>query len=147
MTKNIEFYCDGGARGNPGPAAIGVVIKINTKTIKTISQTIGDTTNNVAEYQALVAALQYCADQQQLQDHKIKVFMDALLVVKQVMGEYKIKSTHLKPLLAKVKFLTAKFALPVVFQTVPREQNKEADFLVNKALDSGMTGSRPNFGL
>ena len=128
----VVVYCDGGSRGNPGPSALGVVIK-TTKgdAIAEISEFLGVQTNNYAEYMAVVRAMEY------LRDNNIKsaqFYLDSQLVVRQLNGEYKIKSDNIKRLNQKVNELRA--YVDVSFEHVYRENNKEADAEVNKALDN-----------
>ena len=130
MSKNLEIFTDGASSGNPGPAAIGVVIKENGKTIKTLAKDIGTATNNIAEYVALVFALQEALVQRATQ---ISVFTDSELLYKQVMGEYKIKNAQLKLFFEQVQHLRTGFKVFTI-QHVPREQNKEADRLAQKAI-------------
>jgi ribonuclease HI len=133
MSKiNLTIYSDGGARGNPGSAAIGVVIYDGDKIVKKISKTIGETTNNQAEYQALIAGLKKA---QELGANTAKCFLDSELVVSQVTGKYKVKEPRLQEKVAEVLKLTNKFD-SVDFKHVPREKNQLADALVNKALDN-----------
>ncbi|HUT22020.1 MAG TPA: ribonuclease HI family protein [Candidatus Bipolaricaulota bacterium] len=128
----IVIFSDGGARGNPGPAAIGVIIENDTgKSIKKISRYIGETTNNQAEYQALLAGLAYAKD---LKPEEVNCYLDSELVVKQLNGEYKVKDKDLAAQFIKIWNLVHDFK-KVVFHHVPREKNKKADALVNSALD------------
>jgi len=130
--KKYIIYSDGGARGNPGPAAIGVVIKDEKNNlIQEISKTIGETTNNQAEYQALLAGLEAV---KKLGAEEVDCFLDSELVVKQLRHEYKVKNKELAPLFVKVHNLSLQFK-KISFTHVRREQNKEADKLVNDALD------------
>ena len=130
--KGLNIYTDGGARGNPGPAAIGVVVKDGEgKIIHQFGRTIGKTTNNVAEYQAVVSALEWLATQ--FRPGKINFFSDSTLIVNQIKGDWKIKEAHLKPLVSRVRQLVGQ--LTVTYTAIPREQNFEADALVNQALD------------
>lgn len=125
------LHTDGGARGNPGPAAIGVVLKNGDDLLDSIAKTIGSTTNNQAEYQALVAGLELALQ------HKITeldVFADSELIIKQVRGEYKVKNTELRPWNLRAQALIAEIGT-VRCHVVRREKNTEADALVNKALD------------
>jgi len=127
----LSIFTDGGARGNPGPAAIGVVIKEGKKTIKEYGCYIGETTNNQAEYQALISALESAKD---LGAQEIDLNMDSELIVKQIKGEYKVKNADLAPLF--LKFYNLKIGLKkFTVRHIPREKNKEADKLVNGALD------------
>ncbi|MCX6736843.1 MAG: ribonuclease HI family protein [Candidatus Parcubacteria bacterium] len=131
MTE-IKVYADGGSRGNPGPAAIGVVVGE-----KEYAQCIGKATNNVAEYQAAILALKKTRSllgKEKLKDTLVIVHMDSELVVKQLTGQYKILEHDLQPYFLEVWNL--KFDFPHLnFLHIPREKNTRADRLVNKALD------------
>lgn len=129
--STYRVHTDGGSRGNPGPAAIGAVIEADGKVVKTISATIGVTTNNQAEYQALHAALTWCRDNGATIVH---VYADSELVVKQLRGEYKMKNKDLAPWYLKIQSLVNQIGR-VTFTAIPREQNSAADALVNRALD------------
>jgi ribonuclease HI len=137
----FTIYSDGGSRGNPGPAACGVVIFNGDKEIKRLNKTIGNTTNNQAEYQALEMGLNWiklnCYADIALCDEgsKISCKLDSELVVKQLNGEYKIKNVELKPWFAKIRNLVIELGGGVTFSHIRREQNKIADMLVNEALD------------
>lgn len=126
------IHTDGGSRGNPGPAAIGAVIERDGKVVQTISQTIGSTTNNQAEYQAVHAALSFV----EVQQGKVaEVYADSELVVKQLRGEYKMKNAALAPWFIKIKSLENSIGR-VHYHAIPREENAAADALVNQALDA-----------
>ena len=131
--SKLTIYTDGAARGNPGPAAIGCVIKDDKGTIvATISRCLGATTNNQAEYRAIIAALEKAAS---IGAKQIALFSDSELVVKQINGQYKVKHAALRPLyLEVVKLAGALESFKI--SNVPRERNKEADALANKALDN-----------
>jgi ribonuclease HI len=132
---SVVVYTDGGARGNPGPAAAGVVIQKDGETIATIGQFLGKTlTNNWAEYQALIIALQKLTSLG-LTDETVEVRMDSELIVKQMRGEYRVKHADLKTLYLQVQELLDGLGT-VRFVHIRREQNKEADALVNEALDA-----------
>lgn len=138
--KEITINTDGGSRGNPGPSAIGVVIKSENQTIGEISEYLGVTTNNVAEYSAVLKALEYL-DQNKIKAEKIIFILDSELVVKQINGLYKVKLPHLQELNQKVKsqismLITQNQIQKFAFVNVLREKNKEADALVNSCLDS-----------
>jgi len=139
MTNKLIINTDGGARGNPGPAGIGVVIK-NEKgeVLAEISKYIGKTTNNQAEYQALVAGIEKCAKLvgEKAKETELDFLLDSELVVKQMRGEYKVRNVDLQPWFVKVYNQTLKFK-KVKFGHVRREKNKEADALANQAMDKG----------
>lgn len=125
------LYSDGGARGNPGPAGIGFVLAIETGSAIEAGEYIGETTNNQAEYQALIAGLTRA---QQEGVKELTCYLDSELVVKQMTGEYRVKEPTLKPLHENVRGLAALFER-ISFAHVPREKNKVADRLVNQAID------------
>lgn len=141
----LEIFSDGGSRGNPGPAAIGAVIRgINKETkknqdLKEISEFIGVATNNVAEYTAVIRALEWVENN--IKDEmSVDFFLDSQLVVEQLNGNYKMKNEGLKPLFWEIKGLIMGIGCKVSFTHIPREENKEADALVNKALDGELKG-------
>ena len=135
MTDAVIVYADGGSRGNPGPSAIGaVVLDASTSPptpLASVSQRIGVTTNNVAEYQALIAGLEKARD---LGARFVSVRADSKLVIEQLAGRWRVKQAHLKPLHQEARALLAGFE-EFDLEHVPREQNTEADALVNAALD------------
>ncbi len=126
------LYADGAARGNPGPAAIGFALfDADGVALAEMGGVIGETTNNVAEYEALVAGLETALDREVA---AIEVRLDSLLLVKQVAGEYRVKAAHLKPLHRTVMALLDRFDMRHVVH-VRREANTVADALANEALD------------
>jgi ribonuclease HI len=130
--SEVIIHTDGGARGNPGPAGIGIVFYDNEKKVVfEFKEYIGERTNNFAEYTALIIALEKAKEQGYT---KITCFLDSELVVKQLNGQYKIKEPTLQPLAAEVLRYKKDFE-SVTFAHVRREQNKDADALVNQALD------------
>lgn len=134
----IIVYTDGGARGNPGPAAIGTVIIIPPHTKKEYSQYIGKATNNQAEYSALIFAfkkIKQIFGKNKIKDLKVECYLDSELVVNQLNGKYKILEEGLQPLFLEVWNLKIDFK-NVSFNYIPREENKEADKLVNQALNA-----------
>lgn len=132
--KKFIIYTDGGARGNPGPAGIGAVIYNEEKQIiEEISEYIGETTNNQAEYRAVVAAIKKAKS---LGAEAIDFYLDSELVVKQLRGEYKIKNKDLAPLFVQIYNESLGFK-KVTYTHVRREFNKEADKLANLAMDKG----------
>jgi ribonuclease HI len=137
----LIIHTDGGARGNPGPAAIGVVIEQDRKEIAGFGKQIGETTNNVAEYSAVIEALKYVSSQivnrKSLIDQEVLIdfFLDSTLVVNQLNGLFKVKEAHLRELLTSVRLLENEVGGVITYTYVPREQNRRADYFVNKALD------------
>ena len=130
--QKLLIHADGGARGNPGPAAIGVVIGL-----RKYGERIGETTNNVAEYKALLFALQKAKQllsKKQTKQTEVEVRMDSELVVKQLNGKYKILEPELQSFFLQIWNLKQDFK-HVSFVHIPREKNREADALVNQALD------------
>lgn len=136
--QKVIVYTDGGARGNPGPAGIGVVIQDEEgNTLHESSSYIGETTNNVAEYEALLRALEDLKMfGEKLRDMAVEVRMDSELVVRQMSGIYKVKEPSLKERFAKALSLKMEHAPNLVFVHVRREHNKRADELVNEAIDA-----------
>jgi len=132
---SVILYTDGGARGNPGPAGAGVVIYDGEKKVAELKKYLGDRqTNNWAEYEALILALQE-VKKRGLAGKPIEIRMDSELIVKQIGGEYQVKEETLWPQYMKVhNLLVANFST-YQFVHIPREKNKEADKLVNEAID------------
>jgi len=128
----IEVSCDGGSRGNPGPAAFGYVVMRERKLIKEGYGYIGIATNNVAEYTAVIEALSW------LEKHFPKVDLvinlDSKLAVSQLTGIYKVKDSKIRDLVFSIRMLANSFG-QIIFRHIPRELNREADKLVNRALD------------
>ncbi|MEK7555300.1 MAG: ribonuclease HI family protein [Patescibacteria group bacterium] len=140
----IIIYCDGGSRGNPGPAAIGVVIKEESEKRKEgreYSKFIGEATNNEAEYQAVIFGLKKVKQligKEKAKKEKIEIKADSELIVNQLNAEYKIKEKGLIPFFIEIWNLRQDFG-EVNFVHIPREQNKEADRLVNGELNGKNT--------
>lgn len=127
-----RLHTDGGARGNPGPAGIGaVLLSEDGEVLGEVARGIGITTNNEAEYSALIAGLEL-AHSQGITD--LDVFMDSQLVVSQVNGEWKIKKEHLRPLAVRARSLLNRFDRASL-SFVPREHNADADRLANQGMD------------
>ena len=134
MPQKIMIFSDGGARGNPGPAAIAfLIISENDRVLVTSYKYIGLHTNNQAEYKALIAALQSAMG---FNAEEVICHLDSELVVKQIVGEYNVRNKELRKLWSKVKEIATDFK-KISFASVPREniQIQKADALVNKALD------------
>lgn len=134
LTKRLSVYTDGASRNNPGEAAIGAVIKDERGNIlETLSEYLGIATNNVAEYTALIRALEAA---QKWSPEEVHVYLDSQLVVRQMIGQYKIKNPGLLPLLRQAQLLRRKLGGGTVhFHHIPREENHEADALANEAID------------
>tara|TARA_Y100000031_G_scaffold133439_1_gene155276 strand:+ start:1249 stop:1653 length:405 start_codon:yes stop_codon:yes gene_type:complete len=131
--KKLITYTDGGARGNPGPAAIGVVVMDeNKKEIESFGKYIGHKTNNQAEYLALLAAVEKVRD---MGATEVTCYLDSELVVKQMNREYKVKNNELASIFVKIWNVATGFDR-ITYKHVRREQNKKADTQVNKALDN-----------
>jgi len=131
MYKKLVTFTDGGARGNPGPAGIGIVITDGEKTIESFGHYIGETTNNQAEYKALIAALERASI---LGAEDVECKLDSELVVKQMRHEYKVRDKDLQTLFLKAWNLSAGFK-KVSFHHIRREYNAAADAEVNAAID------------
>lgn len=129
------IHTDGGSRGNPGEAAIGVVIEAEGTTVWECSKALGITTNNVAEYTAVTTALTQ-ALQLSPAPGSIEFYLDSLLVVQQLSHRYKINNEALRELAQKAWCLIEQLACPVHFTHVLRHKNAQADLLVNQALDA-----------
>ena len=130
--KKLIIYTDGGARGNPGPAGIGAVIYDEQgDMVAEISEYIGETTNNQAEYRAVVAAIKKAGE---LKADELTFYLDSELVVKQLNREYKVKNKELAPLFVRIYNAVLSFK-KVKFIHIPREKNQAADKLANQAMD------------
>jgi len=137
--RKIIIYTDGGSRGNPGPAAIGVVF-FNEKgeTIKKYSEFLGDTTNNEAEYQAVIFALKKFKalfGKKLAQNSEIEIRSDSELLINQLNGKYKILDPEIASFFLKIWNSKIDFR-KVIFKFISRQKNKEADRLVNEVLDN-----------
>lgn len=145
----ISVFCDGGSRGNPGPSACAFVLKDETgKTLHQEGKFLGTATNNIAEYQAVLLALNYLKNnkvinqQSAISNWIINFYLDSSLVVNQINGTFKVKNATLRELLLQInsQLLTlpcrqAGINSKLTFSHIPREQNHEADKLVNETLD------------
>jgi probable phosphoglycerate mutase len=137
----ITAFCDGGARGNPGPAGFGVYIEDeHGAKVAELSEFLGIRTNNFAEYSGLLAALEFAL---RYEHPRLKVISDSELMVKQIKGQYKVKSPDLRPLYEEAKRRIAGLDFFQI-QHVLREKNRHADHLANQAMDqgAGRTGTR-----
>ncbi len=133
--QRLLVWTDGGARGNPGPAGIGVVMTDPSgQLVDEIAEYIGEATNNQAEYRALIRAL---ARARELGANDLEIHMDSELVVRQLNGQYKVKNANMKPLFGEAQGLLKGFARCTI-KHVRREANAEADRLVNQAIDAAL---------
>jgi len=135
----LNIFTDGGSRGNPGPAAIGVNATADSGSVFQLSECLGRATNNTAEYMAVIKALEYLIANQ-IKSHRLNFMLDSELVVKQLNGQYKIKDQNLQQLSYMLKNLIVtlrnqSLCREIIFSHIRREQNKIADKLVNQALD------------
>lgn len=133
LPTSVIIYTDGASRGNPGPASFGFVITSEKgEVLVEGAEKLGNQTNNYAEYMAMMVALNVCV---QMGVKNVVVRADSQLVVRQMLGEYKVKAEGIIPLHAKAKELASKFS-KIHFEYIPREKNKHADRLANEALDA-----------
>ena len=136
LRDRLVIHFDGGSRGNPGPAGIGAVITDPDgdppERLASVSEYIGDTTNNVAEYRALIAGLEAA---RAFPARAVEVRGDSKLVIEQVRGAWKVKQAHLRPFVDDIRRLLEPYER-VTLTHVPRAQNADADLLVNAALDA-----------
>jgi ribonuclease HI len=132
--RTLVLHVDGGARGNPGPAAIGVVIsEPGGALVEEVAETIGVATNNVAEYRAVIRGLERAAA---LDADAVEIVNDSELIARQLTGAYKVKHASMKPLHTQAREALRAFEQWSI-RSVPRAQNAAADALVNRALDAG----------
>jgi ribonuclease HI len=135
MEKTLIVHTDGGARGNPGPAAIGVLVQDEEgKEMVKFGKTIGRTTNNVAEYCAVIAALEWVKNNLGGEVIGIKFFLDSSLVVNQLNGLFKVKENHLRELVLRVRELEQAVGGNISYHYISRSENKIADSFVNASL-------------
>lgn len=138
MEKVLNIFTDGGARGNPGPAAIGVYVEDEkNKQIAGFGKTIGVATNNVAEYKAVIEGLDWIIENKKdfPNETKINFLMDSKLACSQIIGIFKVKNSDLRELLFSVRDREAQISFPIYYKHIPREKNTKADAFVNFALD------------
>jgi ribonuclease HI len=138
MINVLNIFTDGGARGNPGPSAIGIyAADENNIKIAGFGKIIGVATNNAAEYKAVIEALDWIIENKKIfsKNSKIYFFMDSKLVCSQIIGLFKVKNSDLRALLFSVRDREAQINLPIYYKHIPREQNAKADTFVNEALD------------
>lgn len=129
----LKIYTDGGSSGNPGPAAIAYVIYQDNQIIFKHGEKIGIATNNFAEYQAVIEALEKVKQIIQCSSSSIEqiaFFSDSALIVNQLNGLYKVKNSKIREFVMKVRILEQEIKIPIVYKNIPREENREADKLV-----------------
>jgi len=132
--NNLVIYTDGGSRGNPGPAAIGIyIVDENGLEVLKMGKQIGNSTNNIAEYSAVVEALKWIKVNRPNNIQSLKFFLDSSLVVNQLNGIFKIKDSKLRNLILKIKILEQEINKKISYHHIPRGKNKVADFLVNNS--------------
>ncbi len=130
----LDVYTDGGAINNPGPAASAFVVFQGKKIIVQEKKAIGNNTNNVAEYMAVIMALEKLPQLINEQIKRIVFYSDSKLMVNQINGLYKVKAGHIREQIMKIRVLEAKINLPLVYKNIPREKNQIADGLVKEVL-------------
>jgi ribonuclease HI len=134
----VIVSCDGAARGNPGPAGIGVqIVDERGVVVGEIAEGLGETTNNVAEYTAAIRGLELAAE---LGAAEVTLRSDSLLLIQQLLGRFRVRTAHLRPLHERVQELAKTFA-QIRFEHVPRELNTEADRLANQGVDAWLAGA------
>lgn len=134
VSHEIKVYCDGGARGNPGPAAASfVVVNSDGKVVGQKGFFLGKATNNVAEYKGVLAGLSWLA--QNRKGHNATFYLDSQLIVNQLSGKFKIRNKQLLDLAVRIRSVEKEIGGKISYRSVRREKNKLADFLVNKTLN------------
>ncbi len=140
----LKIYTDGGSKGNPGPASIGFVFYLypskpegrsgDGRVVFKHKESIGIATNNDAEYSALISAMSKVKSQKSKLENieKIEFYSDSRLMVNQVNGMFKVKNARIKEYILKIRILEQEISLPIFYRLIPREQNQEADNLVNE---------------
>jgi ribonuclease HI len=137
MSK-ISIFTDGGSRGNPGPAALGVFIEDeNKQELARIGKRIGDETNNVAEYSAIVEGFNWVLENKDKFDiQSINFYMDSQLACSQLIGLFKVKNPKIREFVFEIRQKEMELKVPIFYTHIPREENFKADFMVNLALDN-----------
>lgn len=134
MHKTLKVYTDGGARGNPGPAASGIVITtLDGQVVEAFGVYLGETTNNQAEYRAVETALDKAIE---LGANRIEFYVDSQLIERQIKGQYRVKNPELRPIYLSI--MQKMQGRDVTFTHIPRELNKLADAQVNIAIDQAL---------
>jgi len=131
----VKIFTDGGAKGNPGPASVGMVFYLDGKEIFRHREDIGVTTNNIAEYTAVIKALEKIKSlitNYELRITKIEFYSDSKLLVNQLNGLFKVKNSKIREFIMKIRILEQEISLPISYHLIPREDNRVADRLANK---------------
>ena len=134
MQNSLFVYCDGGARGNPGPAAAAIVVEKDGKVIHKESKYLGRGTNNEAEYSGAILGLEWVS-KNLTNEGRITFILDSQLVASQLSGKFKVKNENLRNRYYTAKTLEKIISAEINYESVSRDRNKIADFLVNKELD------------
>jgi ribonuclease HI len=136
--SKVIIFTDGGSRGNPGPAALGVFIQdADGKKLARIGKTLGITTNNIAEYSAIIEGINWLLEnKEKLTISAVNFYMDSQLACSQLNGLYKIKNSAIREFVFEIRKKEMQLNIPISYTHIPREQNKQADFMVNQALDN-----------
>lgn len=135
--SSVLVFTDGGARGNPGPGALGVYIEQDGKILSKIGKYLGKTTNNVAEYSAIIEGLTWLIkNKENLLIDKVELYTDSLLAYSQITGLFKVKNSKIREFIFRIRQLEQELKTPIFYHHIRREKNKIADFLVNNTLDS-----------
>lgn len=132
----VQIYCDGGARGNPGPGACAFVVIKDNKTIYEESKFLGEVTNNIAEYNGVVVALRWLLENNGYKS--VQFYLDSQLVVNQLNGRYKIKNENLRILRLTISSLEKEICSDLKYQYIPRDKNKLPDKLLNEEIDENI---------
>lgn len=138
MENKLDIYCDGGARGNPGPAASAFVVINDKEVFYKRGKYLGKATNNFAEYSAVLMALQWLLEKNRNDINVVIFHLDSELVINQLNGNFKVKNKNLKLMVIKVRELQEKINTKIIYKLIPREKNKLADFLINKILNENI---------
>jgi ribonuclease HI len=137
MGKNLKIFCDGGARGNPGPAAAAFVVEKEGKVVFRGSKFLGEATNNVAEYSAVLLAARWLKENSD-KFEEVTFVLDSELVCKQLSGLFKIKNENLRNLYFSIKEVEKSIPTVISYTSTSREKNRLADLLVNRTLDENL---------
>lgn len=132
----LKIFTDGGSRGNPGPAAVGISFQMGNEEVHSISEYIGEKTNNIAEYQAFLTSLNHIASNNFVTNDGAQWFLDSTLVVEQLNNRWKVKDPNIRIIWQECQEKLNSLSFPYSIQYVPREENTRADQLVNIALDN-----------